>query len=366
MLWGRAAGRCEFAGCNRTLQKSDVTQETRNVAQKAHIRAFSARGPRADAIRTKSMVHDLDNLLLLCHVCHVTIDQGDGPSLYTPVVLGEMKRLHENRVKLVTEIAPYLSSHVVTYGTYVGEHQALPAFADAFSAMFPGRYPAEQSPIELGTRTSPRRDSDPGFWDREREQLVYQFNRQVRLPLERGDVSHISVFAIAPQPLLIELGTLLGDITLVDVYQRHREPAGWSWPHDAGALAFQVVEPRGRGTRPVIVLSCSATITADRITRVLGDDVAIWTVTLPQPHNDVVRSPAMLRAFRQRMRPLLDQIKTLHGHLTPLHVFPAMPVSLAVELGRVRMPKADMPWVLYDEHQSLGGFSSAFTIAGVR
>src|SRR5690242_10052212 len=40
MLWGRAAGHCEFDGCNRELGKSPVTQERVNLAEKAHIYSF--------------------------------------------------------------------------------------------------------------------------------------------------------------------------------------------------------------------------------------------------------------------------------------------------------------------------------------
>ena len=46
MLWGRAAGRCEFEGCNQELYKSRVTQEPVNIAQKAHI---TPSAPRARA-----------------------------------------------------------------------------------------------------------------------------------------------------------------------------------------------------------------------------------------------------------------------------------------------------------------------------
>ena len=365
LLWGRAAGRCEFTGCNRPLWKSEVTQETRNVAQKAHIRAFSAGGPRADRAQPRAKLHDLSNLILLCHACHVTIDHGDGPAKYTAAALADMKRRHEQRVEIATAVAPKHASHVVSYGTHIGEHQALPTFADASGALFPSRYPAQQALIELGTRTSPRRDRAAAFWEREREQLAYQFEQQVRIPLERGDIGHVSLFALAPQPLLIELGTLLGDITPVETYQRHREPAGWGWPGDRDTAEFRVDGPHGRGTRPALLLSLSATITPDRVTRVLGKDVVLWTVTVPEPHNDFVKTPATLGAFRRCLRPLLDQIKARHGHTTPLHIFPAMPVSLAVELGRVRMPKADSPWVLYDEQQALGGFVTAFTLHGV-
>jgi len=31
LLWGKAAGRCEFAGCNQMLWKSPVTQEPINI-----------------------------------------------------------------------------------------------------------------------------------------------------------------------------------------------------------------------------------------------------------------------------------------------------------------------------------------------
>src|SRR5262249_25025860 len=47
-LWGRAAGRCEFAGCNKPLWKSSVTSERVNIAQKAHIYSFSEEGPRGN------------------------------------------------------------------------------------------------------------------------------------------------------------------------------------------------------------------------------------------------------------------------------------------------------------------------------
>jgi len=64
------------------------------------------------------------------------------------------------------------------------------------------------------------------------------------------------------------------------------------------------------------------------------------------------------------MRPLLDKIKAVHGQTTTLNIFPATSVSTAVELGRVRMPKADMPWQVYDQVNKLGGFIPAIKIEG--
>ena len=59
---------------------------------------------------------------------------------------------------------------------------------------------------------------------------------------------------------------------------------------------------------------------------------------------------------------MLDEIKARHGQSTMLHIFPAMSVSLAIELGRIRMPKAEMPWQIYDQNNALGGFAPALQI----
>jgi hypothetical protein len=43
-------------------------------------------------------------------------------------------------------------------------------------------------------------------------------------------------------------------------------------------------------------------------------------------------------------------------------IFPAMPVSCAVELGRIRMPKADPPWTIFDQNNQQRRFIHALTI----
>ena len=172
--------------------------------------------------------------------------------------------------------------------------------------MFPDRYPAEPTAIALGIIDSSKRDKTPDYWKSESNELVAQFERRVRDRVSRHELDHLSVFALAPQPLLILLGTLLGDIVPADVYQRHREPPTWSWPSTAAPLSF--------------------------------------------------KSREHLSQFRAVIRPLFDRIKAVHGQGALLHVFPVAPVSLAVEFGRARMPKADMPWCVYDQNNERGGF----------
>src|SRR5437773_233451 len=75
-LWTYAAGRCEFAGCNRPLFRSPITNEHVNISEKAHIYAFSKRGPRGRGPFSKNTagLNDAANLMLVCHDCHRKID----------------------------------------------------------------------------------------------------------------------------------------------------------------------------------------------------------------------------------------------------------------------------------------------------
>ena len=172
---------------------------------------------------------------------------------------------------------------------------------------------------------------------------------------------HLSVFALAPQPLLIELGRLLGDIVPADVHQLHREPRGWCWAEDRDPINFRVRRPVQSSGAVGLVLALSATVKDDRIVDVLGTDAAIWRIEVVDPHNDIMRRRQDLAEFRRLLRALFNEIKAAHGESALIHLFPALPVSAAVEVGRVWMPKADLPLVIYDQNRACG-FGRVFSI----
>lgn len=89
----------------------------------------------------------------------------------------------------------------------------------------------------------------------------------------------------------------------------------------------------------------------------------MWSMTTASPHNDIMRTPADLARFRQELRLLFATIKATHGEDATINVFPALPVSAAVEVGRVWMPKADLPLQVFDQNRHIGGFVSALRIS---
>jgi hypothetical protein len=361
-LWGKAGGRCEYEGCNTRLWLDSLTQEEFNAAYIAHIIADQPGGPRGDAKLSELLKSDLTNLMLMCDKHHRLIDRDDIPG--HPVErLKAMKALHEKRIDAVTDIAPDKQSHVILYGANIGAQGSPLSLREAALGMVPDRFPASQQPLTLGLGNSSFEDRTAEFWQFEAIQIQNTVAQQIRPRIKSGEVAHLSIFALAPQPLLMLLGSELSDIPFAEAYQRHKEPQSWKWEEVPLSFEFTVNPPANpQSGDAALVFALSATVTDERVTSVLGGNIPIWRVTIPAPDNDFVRSRAQTEAFRKTMRPLLNQIKAAHGEKATIHVFPAMPVSLAVDFGRVLNAKSDLPLIVYDENKKLGGFVKALEI----
>lgn len=260
-------------------------------------------------------------------------------------------------------LTPEKQSHVLLYGANIGEQSAPLSFQSAIQAMLPDWYPAESQPLEIGLKNSSITDRDADYWRWESSHLSAKLAQQLQPRLAQGNISHLSVFALAPQPLLIQLGSLLSDIPTAEVYQRHREPSNWNWQEHSEDIQISVQRPTKTDGAPALVFSLSATIINERVDAVLPD-ANIWKLSIDTPHNDFLQSRQQARSFRATVRRIMDDIKAIHGQSATIHVFPAMPAALAVEFGRIRMPKADLPLLIYDENRKAGGFQPALAIGG--
>jgi hypothetical protein len=364
-LWARTAGRCQFHGCNRVLYKSPTTQEKVNISEMAHVHPISKVGPRGHEPYEENNegLDDIENLMLLCHDCHKTIDQDKYGIIYSVQLLQQWKKEHESRVRTVTGIEANLKSHVVFYCSNIGDHLSWFQQGDAVVAMFPERYPVSENPICLSMAWN-NKDSTPSFWKQEVVNLEQEFERKIKPLINAKEaIMHFSLFSMAPIPLLIKLGTLFSDKIPVDTYQRFREPEGWRWQEFPEGFKFIIKQPEKKNGKPILVISLSDTIKHERIKEIMGEEVSIWELTVPKDHigNDNIRNKVQHSMMRTKIRDLMVQIKEMHGSV-PLSIFPAMANSCSVEMGRARMPKADMPWIIYDQNNEKHGFIKTLTI----
>jgi len=363
-LWARAAGRCQFSGCNRLVYKSPVTQEPVNISEKAHIYSFSEKGPRGwgPFKRHRAGLNQSANLMLVCHDCHSKVDKEKDGGRYPAQLLLKWKEEHERRVDIVTGVDPSKKSHVILYGANIGDEKSPMQPEHAKWALFPKWYPSAEHPVELSMSWEGK-DTDPAYWSTEEANLIRSFDRKVR-PLI-GNAGHFSIFGLAPIPLLIRIGTLFTDKIAAQVYQLQREPEQtWEWQDADDAVAYEVREPAEVRGAPALILSLSANVAPERVISVLGEDVTIWELSIEDPNNDFLKVPQQLSDFRKACRKLMVAISKKHGIDAELSIFPAMPVACAVDFGRIRMPKAEMPWMIYDQNNDRGAFVPAIKIGG--
>jgi hypothetical protein len=234
----------------------------------------------------------------------------------------------------------------------------------AKDALFPEWYPAEERPIQLSMSWEGK-DSNPAYWKTETENLNTAFNRQIRPLVDGNECPHLSLFTLAPIPLMILFGSLLTDKLPAQTYQLHREPfQTWKWLAGPENFKYLVNRPESSVHLPALVISLSDHIESQRVTAILGEAVSIWELTIARPNNDFLKSKDQLSKFRETVRQLIVDIGKAHGKHTPLAIFPAMPVACAVDLGRVRMPKADSPWIIYDQNNECKKFIRALEIGG--
>ena len=366
-LWLKSGGRCEYEGCNEPLWKDEVTMAELNAAYIAHIVSASPSEVRGNPIYSFQLSDDFQNLMLLCDIHHRLIDV-EKPNEHTVELLKAMKLAHEQRIELLTGIHSDKKTEILMYGANIGAQAAAISYPKAIQAVLPKRYPTKSDGISLSMKNSSFRDDDPTFWEVEKDNLKSLFEQRVMISRQDGRAPHVSIFALAPQPLLIYLGSLLSDLVEGEVFQLHREPQGWCWPETSVEIDFVVEEPKIFNGCPVLILSLSADITDQRVADVMGDrDHSVWRVSIKNPNNDFLKNQKCLLRFRIIMRSLLNKIKEKHGETEYVHIFPAAPVSVCVELGRVRMPKADLPFRIYDQKRGpeRSGFFKALDIGNI-
>ena len=193
ILWGRSAGRCEFRGCNADLTRHPETKELVNIAEAAHIIGFSKNGPRGEAEITEELANSIENLMLICRVCHKTIDTNIDN--YPVELLREMKKEHEFRVSQATSIDADRKSHIVLYGARVGENNSPLSLSQVIPAMIPEWYPAETNSIQLGIQAESLNDSEAEYWINQERHLRRQVNTRIKARVDFGEINHLSVFA---------------------------------------------------------------------------------------------------------------------------------------------------------------------------
>lgn len=355
-LVARSAGCCEFRGCKKFLFEHSLTKDGGNFGEAAHIVAFRQAGPRGSEARPAS-INSIENLMLLCAECHHNIDTH--PERYSRVELLEQKREFEDRIRMLCGLGPELRTNILALKSRIGERVVEIAIDEAATALRP-RYPASSA-----FRTIDLTQLGDEVGDNYYPLAVRRIREHAReLYAQDGplaQVKHLSVFALAPIPLLVALGGALSNTVPTDFFQSHRDkPDRWAWYSEGEPVRYSAERLR-TGTRPecvALILSLSGSIAEASLPAEINGDYSVYVLTLAgaSPNPGFLRQRLDLESFRLAYRQVLAEVTRDHAGLNVLHLFPAVPAPIGLVLGFDLLPKAHPALAVYDFDKRVGGF----------
>jgi hypothetical protein len=359
-LWAISGGRCEM--CNRILYEDSAFGVEGNFGEMAHIHAVSDNGPRNKRGMTSEEKNNIENLMLLCSEHHHMVDTK--PEEFGEGLLKIKKKNHEDRIRRVTDIPEEESCRIVSYFSNIDKYEEYSSdrlFKEAL--LFSGKLPMQQPTINLNANTNVRYAPSKEEFERKASDLEREFKIWFDDIIKQQD--SVGLFALAPQPLLFKLGSLINDQYNVSVYQCHRRANKWSWLKNNDEIEFKFYKTLNNNDDEIaLVIDLSAEVDDERITSVLGDNISVFHLSVEAPNRNFVTNENIQSAFVECFRKAMEELKNLKNSKGVIHVFPVMPNSLAIKAGMDYMSKADLPLVVYEQSKATEGFFEALTIGG--
>lgn len=361
LLFVRAGGRCEFDGCNKYLLRHHLTLTEGNFGEMAHIVAFSPQGPRGAKRLSAKKLNAIANLMLLCPECHKLVDTHSDQ--YSVKTLRRFKQRHEERIQRLTGTQPDHETRVVILKAKIGEQAVDLSPGEIHEAIAP-RYP-DPDPYVIDLTAIPDGD-DAVFWENAKRTIAQHCERLYATRMDGPPPRHISLFALAPIPLLVYLGSQLSSKIPTDIYQRHRDKENWTWK-TSGEPAVYTVNVLRRGSdrsKVALLLELSGPIPSEKLPAEIDSGFTVYEVTLAKgvPNPGFLRLRQDLVAFQRVYQEVLATIVKEHGLVDEIHLFPASPAPVAVVCGREPLPKVHPALIIYDYNKNKGGFSPTIRI----
>ena len=370
LVWAKAAGRCTL--CNALVTENEFLGELTTIGELAHNVGWGKGSPRGESDLSPEERAAADNLILLCRNCHKPIDADGAIGRYSVAQLARLKQDYEQRIEMLTAVgADRTATLIRVVGTIRGAQPELTydtvLYALVASGHFPDLLPNAYRPayeLDLRNLAEPYSPNDFATCARQIDALAVRINEGIML----GAVTRLAVFGFARIPVLVYLGAQLDDKVSTLVFQRHRVDGenAWCWPEASDAVGFDVslLKPGTEAERVALIINLSGTIALAELPeeqRAVSSIYAIAPASPTEPGPTVISSPAALAGFEHAMRDFLALVESSHGEIARVDVFAAVPVSVAVSVGRTLMPNVSPALRVFDRGED-GQFFEAIEV----
>lgn len=333
-LWIAAAGRCEFRGCCKPVDRDFLTKARCKVGEYAHIIADSPAGARGVPGESERLAADPSNLMLACFDCHARIDRDCKSNEFTAVQLRAMKREHEARIDRIYSATGVVESMPLVMSFPIGVHVPVVEVRDIHYAMLTNsnfnRFPTSTA-IHIDQSNFHLQDNTPDFWTNAQRVLNQQYERLVLPELTaRGSAAHLTIAGFAPIPMLMKLGALVGDKTPAAILDLPGEKWLWDTRDSCPEPRYTYDVPTTLPREVSVVVSISG-----RAQHPVGRVVVEFTAVAPD--RGIIRKEVHLQQFRTSFNAFLQHL--FAAGVRVVHIHPATPLSASIEIGRLLLPK---------------------------
>ena len=171
-------------------------------------------------------------------------------------------------------------------------------------------------------------------------------------------------------PFLFFLGKCIGDTIPCDIYQSHRNIENtsktWNWqelPEVEKDTSYVVnLEQEGKSDIVLVKLAISDSLNSDKYPNLTGNNISIYQISVNEPSPHFLKSKKQLETFSYEYRKLLNLIQAKHGTKCKIFILPAIPVSIAIECGRIILPTKDPEIYVCEYFKDNGGYKKVLRL----
>lgn len=221
--------RCMFEGCAVRLDSNELTGDESYFGYLAHIVASSESGPRGEVGLSARLSDDPTNVMLLCDKCHRLVDKVACAD-YPRERLDSMRGHYIHDKNRLLDLLAFNPVNAYSFCWPVNGHPISPPTPREVSACLatcklrPGGELQRIEDSNLGLKDF----KDSEFWSVAPTMLKRAHASMVPTAQQSGQ--SYGVFAMGPMPLLVGLGSLIGNKNNAIPALRFRESEQWIWP----------------------------------------------------------------------------------------------------------------------------------------
>jgi hypothetical protein len=275
-------------------------------------------------------------------------------------VLQAYKTTHEERIRYITGLADNNETVVVRVISKVRGKTASISNEEIRSAVLASanrypRYLGGEHHVEIDLTMIAERISEQ-YWKEGQARIKDIVDRRLTPAIEKKEVRHLSVFAFARIPFLAYLGRVIGEAVPLDIYQKQKTgDEGWAWIKDGEIQKFLLRKDREGTDRSkiAIVLSISGHVPIEHLPDRITDSFSIYSIApqATQPSRNLLRTKGSFEEFKTTYERLLREVEANHPQAELVHVFPAVPIPVAIVIGRFMLPSVSPSLLVYEKGQ---------------